>query len=362
MIMKIVYNNIKISAGGDVHMRIVVDVPEYLVERARRLIANEKVRDLSSFVAASMENQLTLEERAYATEPLAPADAQAEAALVSRISKPVGLRVEPPREQLPTVAYGSRPKPEPVQQWPWGQINKLLPVKFAVRLLANQLTDAEPVAPLEDFKLEAAERARSFGLWLAGNDKKYGRRRDERLSAGFPIGRVPETSLNRYATHFVGHERKSDKALFGALFELKLGNAEVVGTKLSVGLTQAGVQFATIPNPVLDDSDLSSSLGDEEMGFYLQHIRARVPGEVYAFELILGLLAEGVNGREKLNELIGDRVGLEWTDAVVNTQRTGAMARMYELGLIEKTRDGPRVGYHVTERGTSWLIGRGQGL
>lgn len=339
-------------------MRIVVDLPEYLVERARRLIANEKYRDLSSFVAASMENQLTLEERAYATEPLAPSELQEQPALVSRISKPMPLGVEAPRERLPTVAYGSRPNPQPVAQWPWGQINKLLPVKFTVRLLANQLSDAEPVVPLDHFKLEAAQRARSFGLWLAGNDKKYGRRRDERLSAGFPIGRVPDTSLNRYATHFVGYERKSDKALFGALFELKLGNAEVVGTKLSVGLTEAGIQFATIPNPVLDNSDLSSSLGNDEIGFYLEHIRARVPGEAYAFELILGLLTEGVNGREGLNERIRNRVGLDWTHAVVNTQRTGAMARMYELGLIDKTRHGLKVKYGITDRGMSWLTNR----
>ncbi|TKJ28274.1 MAG: hypothetical protein CEE40_11930 [Chloroflexi bacterium B3_Chlor] len=335
-----------------------MDVPEYLIERARGLIANEKYRDLSSFVAASMENQLTLEERTYATEPLTTSEVQEEPALVSRISKPTRLGVEPPRERLPTVEYGSRPNPGPVEQWPWGQINKLLPVKFTVRLLANQLSDAEPVVPLDHFKLEAAQRARSFGLWLAGNDKKYGRRRDERLSAGFPIGRVPETSLNRYATHFVGHERKNDKALFGALFELKLGNAEVVGTKLSVGLTEAGVQFATIPNPVLDNSDLSSSLGNDEIGFYLEHIRARVPGEAYAFELILGLLAEGVNGREGLNERVRNRVGLDWTDAVVNMQRTGTMARMYELGLIEKTRDGLRVKYGITDRGMSWLTNR----
>jgi len=136
---------------------------------------------------------------------------------------------------------------------------------------------------------------------------------------------------------------------------LKFGNAEVVGRALSVGLTEAGLEFARISNPVLDDSDLSSSLSEEEIEFYLEHIRARVPGEVYAFELILSLIAEGVNGREELNEQIKKRVPLDWTDAVVNTQRAGAMARMYELGLIEKSREGLRVEYGVSERGIRWL-------
>lgn len=336
-------------------MRIVVDVPEYLVERARRLIAREEYRDLSSFVAASMENQLTLEETPQATEPLTPTEVQEEVALVSRMSKPVGLGFEPPRHEPPTLAYHSRPGREPVDQWPWGQINKLLPVKLAVRLLANQVSDIEPAIPLDLFRMNAAQRARILGLWLMRNDKKFGRRRDERLSAGFPTGGVEESSLNRYATHFVGYERKKDKALFGALFELMFANAKVVGTKLSVGLTKAGLQFAKIPSPVLDNADLSSSLGEEEIEFYLKHIQARVPGDVYAFGLILGLVAEGVNRREELNERVRSKVGLDWTDAVVNTQRAGTMARMYELGLFRKIRDGLKVEYQVTELGMSWL-------
>lgn len=334
---------------------ILADVPEYVVERARKFIGKGRYKDLSSFVTASMENQLALEEREGAEQVLTLATQQERAERPPSRELPLAAELSIPQGQRPTVAYPPRPGDTLAEQWPWGQINKILPIKFTVRLLANEVSEMEPLVPLDVFRMEAARKAKDFGRWLAKNDAKYKRRWGERLSAGFPIGKDEESSLNRYASHFVGYERKKDGALFGALFELKFGNAEVIGRTLSVGLTGAGLEFARIPNPVLDNSDLSSSLSEQEIEFYLEHIRARVPGEVYAFELILGLIAEGVNGREELNEQIKRTVPLEWTDAVVNTQRAGAMARMYELVLIEKSRDGLRVEYGVTEQGMRWL-------
>jgi len=337
---------------------VVADVPEYLVERARKHIGKGKYKDLSSFVTASMENQLALEERESAEELLTWSREEEPLATPSDRALPLAAQLSIPQGERPTLAYPTRPGDTLAEQWPWGQINKILPIKFTVRLLANEISQVEPLVPLDVFRTQAAQRVRVFGHWLAKNDAKYKRRWGERLSAGFPIGKDEESSLNRYASHFVGYERKKDGALFGALFDLKFGNAEVVGRALSVGLTEAGLEFARIPNPVLDNSDLSSSLSEEEIEFYLEHIRARVPGEVHAFELILGLIAQGVNGREELNEQIKRTVALEWTDAVVNTQRAGAMARLYELGLIEKSRDGLRVEYGVTDTGMRWLNGR----
>jgi len=43
------------------------------------------------------------------------------------------------------------------------------------------------------------------------------------------------------------------------------------------------------------------------------------------------------------------------SDAVVNTQRAGLMARMFELGLLEKEKNGIYVTYHISEFGKSFL-------
>lgn len=339
-------------------MRIVAEIPEYLIERARRLIGGGRYRDLSSFITAAVENQLTLEETVLEGQPAVGVEGQTQTEAVSKPSRPQANYLATPGADVPTIDFRSQTGESLVKQWPWGQINKLLPVKFATRTLANSVSPAEPLVPLDEFTADASQQAREFGQWLEKNDDRYERRWGDRLSAGFPIGkRNQASSLNRYASHFVGHHRKRDGALSGALFVLNFGNAEVVGRKLSLGLTEAGLQFARIASPVLDKSDLSSSLGREEIEFYLKHVRARVPGEVYAFELILELIADGVNGREGLNESIKREVQIPWTDAVVNTQRAGAMARMSDLGLIDKTRDGLKVLYQVTELGTRWLAG-----
>jgi len=334
---------------------ILADVPEYVVERARKFIGKGRYKDLSSFVTVSMENQLALEERESAEQVLTLPGEQEPVGRPSERGLPLAADLSIAQGERPTLAYPTRPGDTLAEQWPWGQINKILPIKFTVRLLANEISEVEPLVPLDVFRMEAARKARVFGRSLAKNDAKYKRRWGERLSAGFPVGKDEESSLNRYASHFVGYERKRDGALFGALFELKFGNAEVVGRTLSVGLTDAGLEFARIHNPMFDNSDLSSSLSEEEIALYLEHIRARVPGEVYAFELILGLIAEGVNGREELNEQIQKRVPLDWTDAVVNTQRAGAMARMFQLGLLRREREGARVKYDLTEKGVRWL-------
>jgi len=40
---------------------------------------------------------------------------------------------------------------------------------------------------------------------------------------------------------------------------------------------------------------------------------------------------------------------------VINTQRAGLMARMFELGLIEKEKDGVKVSYKISNRGMRFL-------
>jgi hypothetical protein len=338
-------------------MKLVVDVPEYIVERARGLVHDGVYRDLSSFAAASMENQLALEAHEETVSTAHAAASRKRPQAQTRASLSVMHDAAPERSSPPALEYPESPGRTVAEQWPWGQINRILPAKFAVRLLDKELTLAEPVIPFDAFRNEAAARARDFGVWLKENDTRYRRRRGERLSAGFPTGDDEESSLKRYAVHFIGHRRKRDDTWFGALFELKFANAAVMGREISLGLTEAGLQFARIENPILDRSDVSSTLSDEEIEFYLDHIQKRVPGETYAFQLILGLIEDGVTRRRQLNEAIKAAVGLGWTEALANTQRSGAMARMYELALIDKARDGLRVRYGTTPRGMAWLTG-----
>jgi hypothetical protein len=336
-------------------MRIVVDIPEYLVERARRLIAAQTYRDLSSFVATSMENQLALELTPGNEELHGGSDSTFIPVIGSTPISPLQGKLAVPSGGVPILPYSQRRDRPELARWPWGQINKLLPVKFAVRLLANSLSESEPLVSLDDFRATAAEMARVFGLRLRGVDEQVQRKWGSRLSAGFPISDRTQSSLDRYANQFVGRYRETDGRLFGALFELQLGDVRNDATGACVGLTEAGVEFARARNPIIDDSELRGPLSEPEIDFYLRHIEDRVPGEFHAFALILGLIEGGISGRPDLIEQIKQRVPFDWTDSVADTYRAGAMSRMFDLDLLTKTKNGLTVQYGVTHRGMAWL-------
>jgi hypothetical protein len=124
-----------------------------------------------------------------------------------------------------------------------------------------------------------------------------------------------------------------------------------------VGITQAGVEFAKIPNPVLDDDNLDTSLNQKEVDFYLAHVKSDVKGEFAGIKWILTKINQGINERESLNSELNKEFAELWgaSDAVVNTQRAGLMARMFELGLLEKEKNGIYVTYHISEFGKSFL-------
>ena len=143
--------------------------------------------------------------------------------------------------------------------------------------------------------------------------------------------------------------------LHGALFDLRLAGIDEANKHPAIGLTEAGLEFAKLENPVIDKGDLSAALSDAEIDFYLHHIREHVPGEVYAFQLVLGLIVGGVTSPKALDEGIAEHVKWSRRRGFVSTQRAGTVSRLFELKMIDKTRQGRRVTYEVTDRGQNWL-------
>ncbi len=66
----------------------------------------------------------------------------------------------------------------------------------------------------------------------------------------------------------------------------------------------------------------------------------------------------GVVKRGKTNKELKKEFGYIWgnvSDAVINTQRAGLIARMFEMGLIEKEKTGIKVSYGVADQGRIFL-------
>lgn len=183
-------------------------------------------------------------------------------------------------------------------------------------------------------------------------DEVVGRRRDEKLSTAFPVGKEKEKTLNRFENQYLGNVRSNGLLkLSGAMMEMKFANVEIKGEKAFIGLTAAGLEFAKLPSNVLDKDDAPKPLNDDEVDFYIRHVVDALPGEKDAISMLMGLIRNGVNARIALDEAVKERFGDRWSEETRSTMRAGVMSRIFELGLIEKERKGVRVFYRVSQRG-----------
>jgi len=157
--------------------------------------------------------------------------------------------------------------------------------------------------------------------------------------------------------HFLAYMRK-DGILDGAMPCLRFVNLKRNERgKVFIGLTEAGLIFAKLENPVIDQQNFERSFNEKEIDFYLTHIFKNVKGENSAIKWLLRKLIEGIVVREDINNELKKEFSQVWnaSDAVINTQRAGLMARMYELGLIEKKKMGINVRYNITDKGKNFL-------
>jgi predicted transcriptional regulator with HTH domain len=217
--------------------------------------------------------------------------------------------------------------------------------------------DSEEWIELESFRNKTAEVAMTFGKKILSYEEKKNKKRDERISAGLPIGFEEYKSKMRYKGHFLAFMRKDGK-LDGALAFLRFVNlTKNKNGNVLIGLTDAGVHFARLENPVIDHNNFDTSLSEKEISFYLSHVSRNVRGEFAAIKWLLGKLSNGITHREEINRELKKEFGDLWeaSDAVINTQKAGLMARMIELGLIDRVRKGIRVYYYISDRGKTFL-------
>lgn len=248
----------------------------------------------------------------------------------------------------------------PLERWIFGQYNKLLPAKASCRALAHILNNQTNGVPLEEAASRISEEALALGSFLAYVDKQHDTKRDHALSIAFPSPhREAEKSRLRYASQFVASVNKQGQ-VSGLLIDLKLIN-HTGGSKPRLKLTEAGWNFVELRNPVLDNEmpETTERLSTEEKSFLLDHISGSVPAEDFAYRAILIAVDNGANTPEKLDAALQEYVSKDekksFTKSFLSSQRSGAVSRMADLGLIGRERDGVKVLYVVTDLGKQYV-------
>jgi Arc/MetJ-type ribon-helix-helix transcriptional regulator len=332
-------------------MKIISDLPEYIVTKIHKLVSEGRYPSISDFLMIAVENQLTL-------EGMETTDNVNQS--LNELESPLGSRkgqYQYPTEDIPILDLSPQPTSDNLWDlWIWGQINRILPIKFAARLLAIESAQQGNFPDKTAFNKISSEVARDFGLFLEKQDSKFNKLRDEKLSTGFPIGKIKEKSQDRFWSQFVGYQRNNG-TLTGGLFDFSLANiTNNDNGKYNIGLNPQGLALAKLPNPVIDYQEYENSLSDGEIEFFLNHIHSYVPGEASLYKILLGLFNEGVIRREDINNKLSDFViGSGWSKGLISTQRSGAISRMFEMNLISKKRKGLEVRYLITNKGKSFL-------
>ena len=366
-------------------MKVVIEVSDSLVEQVRLAVENGEYDDAREFVTTAVENQLesdevsqqevqTLEDaiatvgaeqsREIAAENGSDNDSEREEQVdtqeAKRESNPTGNSFG--HRQYDEIETVPRPDTARLDKGPlWGQYNRLFPVKLVVRCLANELErvedeGAEPSqwVNLPQFENHAADIARTVGRKVASHDKRQGRKRGEKLAAGLPTGEDAEKSMDRFQTHFVGRAEHGG-SLTGAPPHLLLVNMqqEDGGT---IGLTDAGREFASLRSPLLDEGfDAGDSLSRAERRFYVSHVRDVRPEEYEAMEKVAQAIEEGDDRPTSLTERVA-YLNPDWSNSQAKTIRSGLTSRMYELGLVDRRRVGQRgTAYELTAEGDAFL-------
>ena len=253
----------------------------------------------------------------------------------------------------------------PPAQWLFGQFNKFLAPKATCRALLNLLLENPAGIPVAEASNKISYAACGLGDYLKALDDRLQSRREDAFSAAFPSSAIEgggESRL-RFGNQFVANIRQERLAGFPAALKLV---AIDTAKEPRLSLTKAGADFAILENPVLDarGTPPTRKLSQAEVKFLLSHIVKTVPEEASAYLAILTSIAANANTPEKIDKYLCDRFQLhvverakkpnEITATFLTTQRTGAISRMVDLGLISREKTGLRVTSCTTTSGNEF--------
>jgi hypothetical protein len=342
-------------------MRYIVDIKEASVNSINKLINEGKYKNMVEFINVAIENQIYIEytdinevaepvkyysslshDKTSKTENLNHFDSTKKMSYSKILTVPM-----PEINHTSLVVNNNHLK----SIWLWGQINKILPIKIGLRSLVNMVNE-EGWTDFENFREFATNNALNISENLRRYEESLKKKREERISTGLPTKEKYKSS-DRYKYHFLAFLR-NDELIDGALGVLRFINFKKEDKKVLIGITQQGLKFAQLDNPVLDNNNFDRSLSEQEIDFYLRHTQKYVVNEWNAICWLIGKI--GMNGtkREIINSEIEKEFQHKWECSIeyINTQRAGLMSRMNELGLIETVKSGIYVTYHLSKIGS----------
>ena len=283
-------------------------------------------------------------------------------AVVPLLFRMHGFPEEPPAElaDLPTDMWAPG-QVVPLDRWVLGQQNRLLPAKVNARALIRLFLESPKGLPIAPTAERLAAEAAALGDYLTALDETRKASRDDALATAFPTtGDDTDKGRVRYANQFAVYQNGRGE-LSGLMVDLKLVNVVPQRKERLIVPTRIAWEFARLPSPVLDgevDGE-TEKFTAEERALLLRHIATSVPVEAFAYRAVLKAVQDGNNTPDTIDAALKIYVAEDRAEKLsqsfLASQRSGAVSRMSDLGLVERQREGVRVSYAVTEEGRAFV-------
>lgn len=341
----------------------LIDITQKYLQAIERLVGSGRYESLEQFVEVAIRNQIVYETQMAGSRASVSQQAQRRAidTEILNLDRGWGRTKEIDHSKLavrPSWAFADFvitpfPNVKPTTRPLWGQFYRFLPVKLAVRLLARAQSEQPP--EIKEFFDKAVAEALDLAdqLRLIGDAKRSSNGLS--LAAGLPSGeRDWRKSSERFFSQYVGRVR-SDGTLDGFLAALGFATLHQKDKKLLIGLTNSGIEFSSLPNPILDDGDIIQPLSNEEVSFLIAHIAHQMPGESDQVREIVQSISQGIDTPKELDSHLNTYYRTrypdeKWTEAKVSVMRAGAISRLAEMGVINVAKKGARVKYKLVEQ------------
>lgn len=360
---------------------IAVNLSDKLLQEIRTLVDSGRYATLESFIEIGAFNQLALERGATPAEVIerghrrvpSEIDVKGDASATAKVKTPAPTSkkrrmgdkekikrvevIEPVTDGeakalfgrliVPTTTNGS-PLPMPQNARPgeriFGQVNRIFPFKLVCRwLLAVAAAEGQwPKYAAVQTKL--ADDAGTIGSLLDQWDKAAERERGGELATALPR-RKNNASLDRFLSQFVARITRASEISPGAVCQYDMATFR----DSTLALTEQGVAFSKLSNPILDNQDSKSTvaLSDGEADFLITHIRKWVPTEWADMKLALAAVKDGKSSPAELTATVRAELPHEWTDSMVQTHISGVIARLSDIRLVRRTWMGRNVQYQL---------------
>ena len=354
--------------------RIAIDITPAQISRAKKLVDSGVYESLQQLGEVAFANQLALEDGADPEDladasrqrrkaptripPLPPAKPRAPKAttnLKDKKEKKEKKKIEGDEEtpsfsdvltQLAVSSaslrlLGGPTAAAPTESRVFGLVNKPFGLKLVARA-ALVMADAEwPSAEaLADFVNHAAS---AIGAEVAREDREAERTRNL-LQTGLPTKDTAEATA-RFGTQYLGRVARSGQITPGAIVQFAL--ASIADGNLV--LSDAGVRFAKLANPVFDDAHRpwERLLSREEQEFLVKHVERFVPNECADTRALVRTIDDGNNKPEAVLAAMKEVLPHDWSEVQTRSYVSGLVTRLTELDVIARIWTGRHVHYEL---------------